>query len=136
MKKKKYTPYKGVKARMGKKNWENKKVEVTIEKTEKKKEIKIELTEKPKYVYDNVPEFKDFVSLNGAKLKNMSDLANGLENMDDNVYKHHVNEKKNDFSKWVGDVMDDEELAQALVGQEQQEAHVTVLKHMLKRLKK
>lgn len=136
MRKKRFKPYKGVKSRMGKKNWENKTVEVNIEKPSKKKEIEIEVTEKPRYVYDNVPEFKDFVTLDGAKLKNMSDLAGNLEDMDDHVYKHHANEEKNDFSQWVGDVMEDEELSQALVGQERKEAHVTVLKHMLKKLKR
>jgi len=135
MKKKKYTPYKGVKARMGKKNWENKAVEVTVEKPVKNKEITIEMTEKPKYIYDDVPGFKDFVTLDGAKLKNLSQLAEKLEYMDDHVYKHHANEKKNDFSNWVGAVMDDKELANALIGKEQQEAHVTVLKHMIKKLR-
>jgi hypothetical protein len=136
MKKKKYTPYKGVKARIGKKKWENKKVEVTVDKpTKGQKEIKIEVTDKPKYIYDNVPDFKDFVTLDGTKLKNISDLAEKLEYMDDHVYKHHANEKKNDFSQWIGDVMDDEELAEALVNKDQQEAHVAVLKHMIKKLR-
>ncbi len=141
MKRKKYTPYKGVKARIrtgGVKMPKAKKeiVEVTVEKDLKKKEIQLEITERPKYVYDNVPEFKDFVTLDGAKLKNMSDLANKLEYMDDHVYKHHVDKEKNDFSQWVGDVMEDGELAEALVGKEQQEAHVEVLKHMLNKLRK
>ncbi len=140
MRKKKYTPYKGVKARIRTGSVKMPKakkeiVEVIVEKSDKKKEIKIEVTERPKYVYDNVPEFKDFVTLDGSKLKNMSDFAEKLENMDDHVYKHHVDKKKNDFSQWVGDVMEDGELAEALVGKEQQEAHVTVLKHMLKKLK-
>lgn len=132
---KKYEPYKGVKARMVK-NWENKKVEVTVEKPDRNKGITIEVTEKPRYVYDNVPEFKDFVTLDGARLKNISDLADKLEYMDDHVYNHHANDEKNDFSRWVGDVMEDDELAEALMGKEKQEAHVAVLKHMLKKTKR
>jgi len=117
-------------------NYENKTIEVSVDSGKKEgSRVEFEFSEtKPKYVHDDVPDIKSFITLDGDKIKNLSELSEKLETMQDKVYKHHVNEEKNDFSKWVNDVMDDEELAQDLMGTEKQEAQVAVLKAMIKKL--
>ena len=65
-------------------------------------------------VYGNVPEEYHFVLSNGEKLKDLRDLVNTLEKMPEDVFRHHVNEMRNDFSNWVKDVFKDSSLAEEL----------------------
>jgi len=48
---------------------------------------------------------------NGAAIKNLYELANELASMDEEVFRHHVNEEKNDFHNWVLHIIRDEHLA-------------------------
>jgi hypothetical protein len=48
---------------------------------------------------------------NGAAIKNLYELANELASMDEEVFRHHVNEEKNDFHNWVLHIVRDEHLA-------------------------
>ncbi len=48
---------------------------------------------------------------NGATIKNLYELANELASMDEEVFRHHVNEEKNDFHNWVLHIVRDEHLA-------------------------
>jgi hypothetical protein len=48
--------------------------------------------------------------------KNMRELRDGLANMSEETYAHHVSSNKNDFSRWVKDVIKDEKLALDLQG--------------------
>jgi hypothetical protein len=47
----------------------------------------------------------------GATIKNLYELANELSSMDEEVFRHHVNEEKNDFHNWVLHIVRDEHLA-------------------------
>jgi len=53
-----------------------------------------------------------FVLLGGHKIKNVKDLADALEMIDENHFKHHVNDKKNDFANWIRDVFEEFDLAE------------------------
>lgn len=53
---------------------------------------------------------KAFYVYSGPTLKSLSDLANELETMSDDSFRHHTT-GKNDFSNWVKDVFKDFELA-------------------------
>jgi hypothetical protein len=50
----------------------------------------------------------------GNIFRDMKELADGLFNMSDEVFAHHVNLDKNDFSNWVKNVLKDEKLANDL----------------------
>jgi hypothetical protein len=56
----------------------------------------------------------EFVLSNGMHINNLQQLADELKSMDRTVYNNHVNDKKNDFSCWVKDVMGLEKLAKNL----------------------
>ncbi len=47
----------------------------------------------------------------GAEISSIRELAEALDIMSEDTFKHHVNENKNDFAKWIEDVFNDEELA-------------------------
>lgn len=59
----------------------------------------------------NVPEDKVFWASNGSVLRNLGELEQALEHMDDGTYKCHANKEKNDFSNWIKDVVGDNYLA-------------------------
>ena len=67
-----------------------------------------------KKLLSDVPEEKRFWVSDGRTLKNLADLQSALKQMSDETYSYHVNEEKCDFSKWVRDVIGDDELAENL----------------------
>jgi hypothetical protein len=80
------------------------------------------------------PEYYFFL-VDGRPLKNLLELADSMEEMTEEAFKHHVTEAKNDFAKWVHDVFGDEELAIKL-GQSKTKQHhqLVILKHLVRRL--
>ena len=67
-----------------------------------------------KYLNDVAPEQCFWVN-NGPILKNLEELANVLPQMNDDSFKHHVNNEKNDFSVWINDIIGDKNLANGLL---------------------
>ena len=57
---------------------------------------------------------KEFRFCNGLHIKNMHELLLAFETIEDDVYQFHANNEKNDFSNWIKDVFEDEELASNL----------------------
>jgi chromosomal replication initiation ATPase DnaA len=62
----------------------------------------------------NVPEEYIFWCCNGSTLRNMKELREAFATMTDEVFAYHANEDRNDFSKWVKDIIRDEKLARDL----------------------
>ena len=56
-----------------------------------------------------------FYVINGMTLRSLYELKDALASMSDDTYAHHVNDERNDFSSWVKEVHNDEELANALL---------------------
>ena len=75
-----------------------------------------------------------FYMCNGTILKNLEELLNALENIDDESYRFHANNEKNDFSSWIKDVLGDEELASNLRIKDKEEATL-ILKDRIDYLK-
>jgi len=50
----------------------------------------------------------------GPALKDLKELGKTLRTMKDEQFRHHVNSEKNDFAKWVGEVLQDPDCARAL----------------------
>jgi starch phosphorylase len=62
----------------------------------------------------NVPEDKVFWNRDGQVFRNLQDLAQGLKTMSDETYSHHVIDSRNDFARWTGEVIGDDELSKDL----------------------
>jgi hypothetical protein len=85
--------------------------------------------------FTEAPEDKKFVLGDGRILKDIKELADSLEHMSDDVFKHHVNAAKNDFSAWAKEVLHEQELSEDLEKIDNQlNAQVTVLKHIAKKV--
>jgi len=55
-----------------------------------------------------------FYVCNGDVLKDLDELLNAVENMDDQSLAHHFNSEKNDFAEWVRKVLRERDLANKL----------------------
>lgn len=60
------------------------------------------------------PEDKVFWCNDGRMLKDVKELTEALNSMADETFAYHANEMKNDFAKWVREVVGDEKLAKDL----------------------
>ena len=63
----------------------------------------------------DVPQDKQFWCQDNRVFKNMEELAIGLKAMSDETFRYHANETKNDFAKWVQEVVGDTRLSVALL---------------------
>ncbi|MBS3174375.1 hypothetical protein J4440_00670 [Candidatus Woesearchaeota archaeon] len=88
-----------------------------------------------KEVYGEAPEQHHFIVSNGKKLKNLKELIEEIENMPDSIFKSHVNNYKNDFSKWVKDIFKEDFLAEELKKTDNQiETELKLQRHINKKL--
>ncbi len=62
----------------------------------------------------DVPADKAFWSHDGRVLKNLEELSTALREMSDETFAYHVTPDRNDFSKWVQEVVGDYKLAAQL----------------------
>lgn len=104
------------------KNWqkqkefieENKQILVVDEKKIQDKTGELKLLLRKISFYKDAPVGKYFESKEGVIVKNVFELLNLLKITDENVFKHHATEKRNDFALWIKDVIGDKELAAKL----------------------
>ena len=88
-----------------------------------------------KKVLGEAPEEHHFVVADGRKLKNIIELADALETMTEEIFRHHANEAKNDFSNWVKDVFYDHSLAEDIsMAKNRLETQIVVLRRLVKEL--
>ncbi len=77
----------------------------------------------------NVVDPKYFFWLNnGESISSIDGLIEALENMDEDLFRHHVNEQKNDFSDWVNNCLNDKELASLLAATLDKSQMIDILK--------
>ena len=62
----------------------------------------------------DVPDEKRFWCHDGKTIKNLRELRKALVDMSDEAFHYHLGEGRNDFSKWIRDVVGDDKLAEDL----------------------
>jgi hypothetical protein len=62
----------------------------------------------------DVPHDKHFWCHDGRSIKNLTELKKVLIDISDETFHYHLSEGRNDFSKWVREVVGDDKLAEAL----------------------
>ncbi len=84
--------------------------------TKMKKEgsMTIRTKEDAQRVLKHVPDEKRFYCHDGKILNNLYELKAALDTIGAETYSHHVNEHKNDFARWVKEVLGDDKLAKDL----------------------
>ncbi len=75
---------------------------------------------------------KTFYLKGEKKFSTLKSLAKELFQMDKEVYQHHVNSKKNDFSVWIKGSIKEESLAKKIDGEiEKIEMELQILRHLV-----
>ena len=88
-----------------------------------------------KVLTNTKPEFY-FRLINGQRIKNLLGLVNALDKMPDDVFYHHANQQRNDFSNWIRDIFKQKNLANEVSKtQSRLETQVILLKFIVKKLK-
>ena len=91
-----------------------------------------------KKILSNTPAEKAFWVNNGQVLKNLIELATAAKKLTAEQFAHHVSSTKNDFAKWVDEVIRDSELAKeirkARTKEDMAKAVINRLKHLQKLL--
>jgi len=109
-------------------------IESAIKSNSKKQLQSVEVIIRKKLLGE-APVEHHFVVADGRKLKNIIELADALETMTEEIFSHHVNEAKNDFSNWVKDVFYDHSLAEDLSrAKNRLETQIVVLRRLVKEL--
>jgi len=87
------------------------------------------------FLDDVLPE--DFLELgDGGVIKNLKELVDVLERMDDEDFSLHVYRDHNDFAEWVLEAYWDENLVARILGAKSRKKLVKVLKRALSEAKK
>ena len=98
----------------------------------KKDELRI-LREK--FLSDCPPE-KAFWTCNGTIARNIYELVSSIRALNDDGFQYHVNSNnhKNDFAKWINDVLLDQYLAKQLNGVLDKGKYLAVIEKRIKQL--
>lgn len=88
-----------------------------------------------KKIFGEAPKEHHFILADGRKIKNIMQMADAFETMSEEIFRHHANEMKNDFSTWVKDIFYDHSLAEDISrAKNKLEAQVAVLRRIIKEL--
>ncbi len=97
----------------------------------KKKKVTRKKVTKRKKPIDAKPE-NYFILVTGVPLKNVKELANALETMNEWVFNHHVNSSRNDFSAWVKSVLKERALGDEIKDVNNiKDMEIKLLKHLV-----
>ena len=85
-------------------------------------------------IIQQAAEEQHFIAADGRRLGNVVDLANALDDMNDDVFNHHVTEDKNDFSNWVKNTLNEDELADDIAKKKNRmETQLAIMKQIMNR---
>lgn len=93
-------------------------------------------SEEAKRILSNTPPEKAFWVNNGPVLKSVIELATAAKKLTPRQFAHHVNSAKNDFARWVEDVIRDSELAKRLRHVKTGDELARVVRNRLRQLQK
>jgi hypothetical protein len=75
-----------------------------------------------------------FYLCDGRVLKDMIELSECLETINNDVFYYHVNDQRNDFANWVRDIFERRDLADEIMTiREPRQVQVVILKHLAKK---
>jgi len=92
--------------------------------------------EEAKRIFSDVSDEKSFWVNEGPVVKNLEELTAALRKMKKNVFEHHVDKTKNDFSTWVAEVIGDSALAKSIAKTKTKQTMINKLKERIAALKK
>lgn len=89
-----------------------------------------------KRILSNAAPEKSFWVHNGPIVRNIIELGNAAKKLTPVQFAHHISNAKNDFAKWVDEVIRDSELARQLKKVKTKEGMASAVTSRLKQLQK
>jgi alpha-amylase len=86
------------------------------------------------YLRDVTPLWRAFWFHMHLMAKNLREFADGIGTISDEVFFYHVSGEKNDFARWVQEVIGDASLARALSGVGTKEEAAAIVRERLAQL--
>jgi hypothetical protein len=97
----------------------------------RRKSKKDDVKEAKAAIRQEIPPEKYFVLRSGVTIKDIAELALALDSIADSDFSFHVNDSKNDFANWIGDVFGNKELADSIRPvKDKKESQILLLKHL------
>ena len=95
---------------------------------------KRKVSKKP-LIHKDAPEPHYFILCNGRPVRNVKELADIMEELEDHVFNYHIRPDGNDFAKWVKDIFKDIELAEKIAGvKDKKHLQLVIYKHITHKL--
>ncbi|MBU1198609.1 MAG: hypothetical protein KJ685_02140 [Nanoarchaeota archaeon] len=89
----------------------------------------------PNRVLSDVPQpHMAFWFTNGTIVRNIYELVNDVEACDSKTFEYHLNKEKNDFYRWILEVLGDDVLAKAIKKEFDQKKFVAKVRKRIKEL--
>jgi hypothetical protein len=83
--------------------------------------------------FGKAPVEKHFILQDGRKIESLFQLIDELETMGEDVFRHHVNDMRNDFANWAKDVFEVPSLAEEMQKmRDRMDTQRAVMKHLLR----
>ena len=75
-----------------------------------------------------------FYLKNGNMIKDIEELAKVMDQLEDEIFYHHVSDERNDFANWIHHVFEEAELAKQLLEskRDKEKNHYIILKYVIK----
>lgn len=85
-------------------------------------------------ISQDAPQEHYFLFCDGHPVKNVTQLAEKLEHIKEEVFNHHVTEDRNDFVNWIKDIFEEVELAEEIAGLKNKDhVRLAIYKHVVKK---
>ncbi|MBW2971289.1 hypothetical protein KY320_03975 [Candidatus Woesearchaeota archaeon] len=85
---------------------------------------------------DVSPEHAFKLQNTSIEIRSIFELKEALEIMSEECFKQHANEKKNDFARWVSEIIKDDMLSNKLVGVTSKKKALKIVSKRIAQLKK
>ncbi|MBW2990622.1 hypothetical protein KY348_02865 [Candidatus Woesearchaeota archaeon] len=100
-----------------------------------KKKTRRKKTTRRTVVTKNAPKKHYFILCNGMPVRNVKELADLMDKLEEQVFNHHVRADGNDFANWVKDIFKDIELAEKMAGtKDKKHMQLVIYKHITHKL--
>lgn len=96
----------------------------------------VKTKEDAKKALGDVAVEKRFYCVDSCIYNRLEDMANCLEHINEDLFRHHVTPSHNDFSNWVRDVLNDDKLAEDLSKSPNAEDSARIVRYRIHWLKR
>jgi len=86
-------------------------------------------------LFFDLPHKHKFWAKNGKEINNLTQLYECLVEMTEEIFKHHVTKNRDDFAKWVGEVLADTILARRMKSSRTKLGHVEAVRKRIEQLR-